>query len=65
MVEVIHNYHDCYPFGHPKESENTFMQLTKENMRDDEITLEREKSKIYKAIASPHFIRLIKTLRED
>ena len=65
MVEVLHAYHGHYPFGKSKESENTFMQMVKENLSEEEISLYKQMCKIYKNINSPHFIRLNKMLRED
>ena len=65
MVEVIFTWHGTYPFKGPKESENTFMQFVKHDLTDDQITFQRQKGKILKTITSPHFIKLIKTLKED
>lgn len=41
------------------------MQVVKQDLTDDQITFERQKGKIIKTITSPHFIKLIKTLKED
>lgn len=65
MVEVVHNYNGSYPFGKKKESENTFLELVKENLNEEQISLLKSMSKVYKSISCPRFIKLLRILREN
>ena len=41
------------------------MELIKENLSEEEISLYKQMTKIYKNITNPHFVKLKKMLRED
>lgn len=41
------------------------MQLIKKNLTEEEVSLYRQMTKVYKAIACPNLMRLVKMLKED
>ena len=62
---MIHRHCGEYPFGRPLEGDNTFMQLTKQNLTEEAITEYRLKVKHFKEMQNERFIKLIRLLKED
>jgi len=64
-MEIIHRYAGYYPFGLQKEPQNTYVELIKQNLAEEEINHYKLKYKFFREMDLNHLIKLIKLSRED